>query len=345
MIRIFIYLLFVPFILFLALDTSKVRASVSGPCYACHTMHDSQEGQPMAVDGPHPMLLLSDCMGCHTTDAALPYDGLRPYVKSSTGNAFHDDNSLAGGFFPAIMDGTGNHDGSFHDLGTTVIPAGYNAQYHTNGNGYQSNEGLSCAGSNGCHGDETVLDDMQAIAGGHHKSGVMANTYRMLLVGVDPVFGSGADDYEFNLISTVRTDSAGGFNPDPGINVNIYSAGTATGGATISELCAKCHGVFHAETRDQNNSWIRHPTENLIPAAWEIGASGYSLTGIDYKYNPVGYVNATEDQSSKRVTCLSCHRAHGTEQPDILRFNYDVQQANSTVDYGCLGCHDAQRAP
>ncbi|MBW1796331.1 MAG: hypothetical protein JRJ38_18260 [Deltaproteobacteria bacterium] len=45
-----------------------------------------------------------------------------------------------------------------------------------------------------------------------------------------------------------------------------------------------------------------------------------------------------------RVTCLSCHRAHGTDNHDILRFDYSTQIAGSTgVTAGCLGCHVGQR--
>ena len=43
------------------------------------------------------------------------------------------------------------------------------------------------------------------------------------------------------------------------------------------------------------------------------------------------------------IDCISCHRAHGSAENDILRFDYTTQQAGGGNDYGCLGCHSLQR--
>ena len=48
-------------------------------------------------------------------------------------------------------------------------------------------------------------------------------------------------------------------------------------------------------------------------------------------------------KGGERATCISCHRAHGSAEADILRFFYDTQVAGSTNDWGCLGCHNQQR--
>jgi hypothetical protein len=40
------------------------------------------------------------------------------------------------------------------------------------------------------------------------------------------------------------------------------------------------------------------------------------------------------------VMCLSCHRAHGSNYPDILRFNYSaIDTDNGNNDVGCFVCH------
>ena len=44
------------------------------------------------------------------------------------------------------------------------------------------------------------------------------------------------------------------------------------------------------------------------------------------------------------VTCISCHRAHGSPYPDLLRWDYntdtDVMSAgNSAGNVGCFICH------
>ena len=311
-------------------------AAVSGQCSNCHTMHDSQGAAAMATGGPHASLLLADCLGCHTTSGSDPLDDSNsyPYV-SSTGDSFTDDNCLAGGFFPSTM-GTGDNADDHHGVSAsqTNDPAGYDGSFYTGGA-----NGLGCAGSNGCHGNETDVSDMEAISGEHHTS---SGAYRMLYVDGDPVESSGAVDYEELIIKTPATSpvTSGG-----GQNVNIYCAGTATASyVTISALCAKCHGDFHGTANTQSGSdWIRHPTENAISTSWAIGALAYSPDGADYKNNPVGYDNATIDLDEKRVVCMSCHRAHGTENADLLRWDYSTQSAGSALEYGCLGCHDTQR--
>ncbi len=46
--------------------------------------------------------------------------------------------------------------------------------------------------------------------------------------------------------------------------------------------------------------------------------------------------------SSPIVTCLSCHRAHGSPYADLLRWDYDTMIAGNAGDAtgkGCFVCH------
>jgi len=335
-------------------------AAVKGVCSNCHTMHNSQGTDPMAWDeNGDPLataqsaLLRSTCLGCHTTSDAEPLavpplgSSEYPFVMSTGDGNFTDDNCLAGGFFSPLTVGNQDDNGdNNHTLRTQKLPAGY-ANDEALGDWYEGDtetDGLGCAGSNGCHGVHNVVDDMEAISGGHHADSLI---YRMLYVGndmtSDGVLGTGASDYEEDLIAT----------PDLADPHNIYSAGPQD--PSISELCAICHGNFHNEfgTVDDAGSaspWLRHPTDVDIPGGWHIGNEGIALTASDFKNNPVGYDNAN-DAGQRRVTCLSCHRAHGTENMDLLRWGYSGDDAtqtqiagvNSGVTYGCLGCHDRQR--
>ncbi|MDY6968086.1 MAG: cytochrome c3 family protein [Spirochaetota bacterium] len=308
--------------------TNQATAAVSGACVNCHTMHNSQNGSPVDGDGPNEALLNNDCLGCHTTSGSDPLDDgtNTPFVMLSSAS---DDNCLAGGFFTTAnpADNNGNNT---HDIGATALPAGFNS---TETSWYTGNtDGLGCAGTNGCHGNQVDLNDMTAISGGHHNP---AAVYRMLYVGIAGVVGTGASDYEEDLIAT----------PDAGDPHNIYSAGVND--PSISELCAKCHGDFHNEngsTEDcgASSPWIRHPTDVEIPSSWAIGVETTPLTASDYKNNPVGY-DAAIEAGQRKATCLSCHRAHGTANNDLLRWDYSTQVAAGGATYGCLGCHDAQR--
>ena len=312
-------------------------AAVSGVCSDCHTMHNSQGGVPMGLATPQSALLLNDCLGCHTTTESDPFDAKGyPFVKLGSAT---DSNCLAGGFFQTDADAGDNNANENHDIGAKAVPAGFSDSETTWYTG--TTDGLGCAGTNGCHGNETDLDDMAAISGGHHDP----TAYRILYVGADGVVGYGAKDYEELIIKTPTT------TPETTIgdtqNVNIYSAGVND--PSISELCAKCHGNFHNETGStedcgSKSPWIRHPTDVDIPTTWDIADPSYTLNGDDYKHNPVGYDNATYNATSGRMaTCLSCHRAHGTANADLLRWAYTTQDAGNGADYGCLGCHDAQR--
>ena len=311
---------------------TPVSAAVTGVCSNCHTMHNSQGGVAVDGDGPNGALLNNDCLGCHTTAGTDPLDASGyPFVKLGSAT---DDNCLAGGFFQAGAD-TGDDNGNEnHDIGATADPAGFSAAesgWYTG-----ATDGLGCAGTNGCHGNQTDENDMAAISGGHHDP----TAYRMLYVGATGVAGDGAADYEELMISTPATAVV------LGTNANIYSAGVLD--PSISELCAKCHGDFHNESGTTDDCgaaspWIRHPTDISIPTTWAIGAGAYTPDGDDIKNNPPGYDGAVYAADDKRATCISCHRAHGTENNDLLRWAYSTQSAGGGNTYGCLGCHDAQR--
>jgi cytochrome c553 len=128
---------------------------------------------------------------------------------------------------------------------------------------------------------------------------------------------------------------------------NVYKA-VVDGTDTISQLCANCHGNFHVDTK--GTAWQRHPTDVLIPTGWEIQTGTYTINDRDLKYNPPGYNGAEGGAGTRYATCLSCHRAHGTGNKDLLRFGYVTgdaspveQSAGSGKAYGCLGCHSKQR--
>lgn len=328
-------------------------ANVAGQCSNCHTMHYSQNGVSTMYEagGPFPVLLTGSCVGCHTTPVASPQDpyaNSTPYVKSTTSGGLNDNRCIAGGFFPHDTMGMGNNNDNHHGMGNLSDPAG-----KTTGTFYtQGATGLGCAGINGCHGNETDLSDMDAIKGGHHAT---SQTYRMLYVNGVQVSGDPAIDYEKAIINdpslVVQTSGVSQ-------NVNIYSAGGVTVNATISELCGKCHGDFHGAngtpangTTNAGGEWIRHPSDYDLPDTWIMGADTYDFDGDDAKQNPFGYTNAVYVQGGMQVTCLSCHRAHGTNNADLLRWVYvgagsaqkAGQPAGSQTDFGCLGCHDAQR--
>ncbi len=345
-------------------------SKVTGECGNCHTMHGYQAGVELTwlkdavePDGPYGSLLVGTCLGCHTAPTGVtdpyPPSGTYyhyPFVKSADG-AFDDMNCLSGGFFPVTELGTGDHTGNAHTIGTDVLPVGYTADWYE---GDTSITGLTCAGTSGCHGAQDVEDPMEAISGGHHETATFG--YRILAAynNGTPVAvvggGDGTKDYEKALIAAVAESDGSRSSTDTIYYHNIYKAAPA-GTDTISQLCANCHGLFHTDTQS-GTAWIRHPTDVELPAysagppvMWE-PSNDTVYNDFDAKYNPFGFVDVAGTTGTKHVTCLSCHRAHGTEQYDLLRFRYTLgeggeQQAGrapgTVIAYGCLGCHSGQR--
>ncbi|MEN8264961.1 MAG: cytochrome c3 family protein [Nitrospirota bacterium] len=138
---------------------------------------------------------------------------------------------------------------------------------------------------------------------------------------------------------------------------NYYKGTTATyssGGAglsnnhTMSAFCSGCHAHFHGPWQVINSNdgmgsgspWLRHPTDIALPETGEYSAydpvSSYSTEA------PVAWVDPVNptDRAQAIVMCLSCHRPHGSDQPDMLRWDYDNMVAGGgTNTTGCFTCH------
>ena len=316
---------------FLTLAAAPVRAAVTGPCVDCHTMHNSQDGAAMgSASDPEGHLTKDGCIGCHTSGGvggAPVIDGSYN-VDSCAGGTFNESDLAgdAGVHNVDIVLSTLGEDNTFTDA-IPGLTGGMNS-----GLGSSDPNDLTCAGLNGCHGDATGADNDAGIAGFHHggKEG-----YRYLQVASTQaaILGSGADDWEATISSSATGE---------GGEHNIYSSSTTAG---INVLCANCHANFHSTSNTQDsggNNWIRHPTDNDIPATW--------TPTVNYRENPFAFADissldpaGTYDATSAQVACISCHRAHGTPYDDILRWDYSAQEAGSGLTKGCLGCHNKQR--
>jgi predicted CXXCH cytochrome family protein len=330
------------------------EAAVSGSCQQCHTMHNSQGNADVATDETGATtatvfghLTRSSCEGCHN-GIGLPAAGA-PNIFGTAINA-----TTAGGTFsssvvtaPAMVHNVSDIDWVTPGIQEVTLaadtPGRDTSETNTHPGTPQGAAQLTCAGTAGCHGNHDVAGSDAGITGFHH---MVSGPYRFLqTMNASSVHtgigGQGAADWEAALISTGTGDK------------NIYLAGDGAGnnaaGDTISSLCAMCHGNFHGATElDVHNGsvWTRHPTDANISA----------LNGtptVDYISNPFGFDAAAQagldptspyDETNAQVVCVSCHRAHGTDQNDLLRFDYGNMSAGSTtVTSGCLGCHVDQR--
>jgi hypothetical protein len=349
-----------------------VQAGISGgvACSQCHTMHYSQGGGLLPnwrKPGSYGSLLINDCIGCHTGTngvdnvprgvLATPYvldEGSVYYGSTGTeGGA----NTLAGGNFywvATVGDRTGHNVVGIAGVDSLVAPPGYI------GSGFEDPDGnaaggriwsgqVTCAGTNGCHGKHDTTDQMAAIAKSHHGGDstidglTVATSYRFLygIVGLED------SDWEYRPTASAHNQYKG-----------VDRVADMTSGATntISYLCAECHGMFHSgvlpEGVDNDTTfaspWFRHPVDfAMYNVRTKTDYQGYGGVGVN-NYEVIAPVASSDvnsvistgvySSSGKAiVTCISCHRAHGTPNDAILRWNYKAWPGGGYA--GCQVCH------
>lgn len=306
--------------------------ALSGVCSNCHTMHNSQDGSAVDATGPNAVLLNDSCVSCHT--GATAATGI-PKVDLSAGQ---EAAPLAGGSFSFMSLG----ESYGHNVAGIATPAADVALGNTPPGGTALASQLTCAGTMGCHGDTTVADPLASLAGAHHgnvlltdlnqpasAAAAVADSYRFLkgIKGIEDA------DYEF-------TSSSSDHN-------QYYGTDEVVDPQTISSLCASCHTDFHgsAGAGTGATAWIRHPTDFDLNSAAGAEYNGYAT------YNPLvpvandvsGVVSTTVQTAGNGiVNCLSCHRAHASDQPDALRFAYNTMTAGTGGTTGCFVCHSTK---
>jgi len=345
----------VAFLSFALIIPGISSAKVAGPCANCHTMHNSQGGSSMhtgygADEAPYATLLRANgCVGCHTSTDSSEW-------KNSMGapivyNTVAPSNPLAGGNYYWVMNTGDAYGHNPVELGNpddmlAGPPGGPSHEFQVRCSGGSG----SGDGSAGCHGNRWLENDA-CISGFHHANdgGTLstANTVANSFRGIWKVKGAEDADWE----------------KAPASSHNLYSGAASPGGTTcggschgamfgipepeydtISGFCAACHGHFHtldtayyvASGTQSNGDWVRHPSDILLPETGEYG--GYTTYSTEA---PMGYTNVSAPtRATATVTCISCHRAHGSPYPDMLRWNYNGMNAGGGgSDTGCFTCH------
>ena len=307
--------------------------AVEGVCSNCHTMHNSQDGATIVATPQLNLLAVTNgCLGCHGTGAnsdvtSFPTDGPQVYDSGITDEL----TSTAGGNFGWVELGG---DAKGHNV-SDIAALAADATLATSPGGTEGQ--VSCAS---CHG-----------SGGHHSNatgsitdgGTAGTSFRFLQYGAslgvsgyeDPNYEAGTGVLGNNLSAT---------------NHNQYKGDTAVGATdTMSAFCASCHGDFHT-TVGVPGAWTRHPTDRDLNglggeyALYNVPGTGgrtYSTdipVGSQSIAGPLDVVLAIAGDAI--VTCLSCHRAHGSPNDDMLRFAYTMDaHAGTGANTGCFVCH------
>jgi predicted CXXCH cytochrome family protein len=339
-------------LLLLLSPTAGLAALVNTQCSECHTMHRSQQGLELSdwgTGGPHAALLVTDCAGCHM---GVNVPGSMPYVLSAVAPIYAatgteaSTNTLAGGSFYWVAQGLADSKG--HNVvgvttpdATLTVPPGFNGARtaydgsQPGGGSWPDGQQVTCAGVYGCHGTHMESGPTKAIQGGHHtgltgaielSSAEPARGFRFL-VGV-----LGYEDPEWEL-----TPTASAHNQYKGTDRTIANT-------TISSLCARCHGDFHQQAGF--DVWTTHPVDYDLSHT-DVDSEYRQYGGATHIYQPdvplassnVGTPLATVSLmgGDAIISCVSCHRAHGSPYEKLLRWDY----AGSS-GAGCVVCHTSK---
>jgi len=356
------------------LGNTPITGFGKGACLDCHS-------------STRAVLLRLDCVGCHAkelnTNNKISAEGW-PQIALNTGIGGPTP-YLAGGNYKYVFGippygdeyghnvhgfGDGNINNPDGNIGYT--PPGYDSNYDPSSGDFQpgaNSQAIMCAGQNGCHGNRDTTIPYLAMKRTHHADDSMlkfggpinesqqgngagggdtlaaGKSYRFLY----NVHGGEDTDWQATLSATDHNEYKGA----------TFAARVLAGGQnwanidTISELCAECHGYFHAsdEITDQTpptgTPWKRHPTDAILPGSGEYASyTAYStqapVARVTIPNSPSGAVNPGTNDAI--VMCLSCHRAHASEFPDILRWDYSTMIAGGGGSGGCFTCHTTKNS-
>ena len=355
------------------------HARVTGVCSNCHTMHNSQNGSAVVSGEPEEYLLKNDCIGCHSSTTTetiktlgsgsaasrvpVVYNTVEP-TYPTTASANGSNVTLAGGNFYWVEkegDQYGHNVISHADAVLTEAPGVNQGTNCTNSCHYSlyswtfpwpNSQGHGCTA---CH------------TPAHHKGGSSTpiadeedGWYRFLAQR----HGTSNDR---NIKGLEDPDWQQSVSPTDHNEYWDYYVSGPNGVFGISRFCAGCHGDFHSTRYGPVNGgfyagawfaapWLRHPAGIYLPSTGETSkynTDGTGPEGTPGLYNPIApvgrqnidtYTDPSSDvsvgSSGDMVMCLSCHRAHGSPYPDMLRWDYSTCKAGTADSRcGCFICH------
>jgi len=253
-----------------------------------------------------------------------------------------------------------------------VPPGQIRLNTHYDSPGVVESDVMSCTsqystGTKGCHGVRSYSfggDPIEGVQGAHHDNSEGAlnpsgdwkpgHGYRFLV----NVTGYEDSQWEYTVNSTTHNEYFALSSP---ININncnichVSPGGVQAINGTMSQFCATCHGNFHTlyntfgsgpdnEGIGTNavSPFLRHPTDLTIPNATEYQFyTTYNPQAPPARTSAPGVVSDVVQPGTDAVMCLSCHVAHASPYPDMLRWDYTqiIAGGGGADDTGCFVCH------
>jgi predicted CXXCH cytochrome family protein len=352
-------------------------------CHTMHNSQDGRGEVSTYAGGvitehvatPQNYLLKASCIACHAGDTGETNTFGAPIVLHTTNPTNQGGGStLAGGDFYWVATGLGGTDSMGHNVSGVALedqvigagspgytPPGWDLNA-TSGFAFGQVAGgeatwssqLTCDGIYGCHGQHSS----SGITGAHHGNtgltsnqcnvaDTVGNSYRFL----GGIKGLENADWNWSETAALHNEYYGVNSPANRDLSNTNYPDTST----ISFSCAECHGYFHSRIDSSTagtSPWVRHPTDINLPNSGEYAsynpdnANVYSVEAPVARPTVPATSSATVTPGTNAIVmCLSCHRAHGSPQDDILRWDYSTMvAATGTDDTGCFTCHTSKNA-
>jgi hypothetical protein len=312
----------------------------SNLCTDCHTMHFSQthnwdgttpvsttpqpDGNWLGATGPNHYLLKLPanqlCLACHDGQTFAP-----DVLADSTNAAAAQGRS--GGALNELGVALPNYEEwKGHTLGSTANPPGYNpAAVGITTDWYTGDTtGLECINCHTQHG----------ITGSYRNLGPRTLGTANLPTYVIGTTNDPTRDVWINVAAPyiANTGVAATFTPYYD-NANVsYNRNDRTVGATqtsngIDTQCASCHGNFHGGTGDVNvggnvttGEFIRHPTGGINIGSFGPGGHSALSRFVNATSKVKVYADDRAAWTDATPGCVSCHKAHGNQNPFGLVF-------------------------
>lgn len=292
-------------------------------CAGCHRLHQAQSAIGKLLKAPTPYAL---CLTCHNgagsrldvLDGVRLADTVDPRVPGQTG-----DGSLNGGGFEYINGAAVTSKHNEDPAENQLYPWGFAGSGQGNYSG--GGDGLANTGSN-----SIALSQPLQCTGCHNPHGTP--NYRLLKdsvngnsVAVRAWYPSGAGG-AFTKDEGARGLEAGA-PADKYIREYYGSSGSNAFNAngSFGNFCGGCHSAYpsdgatlglSAPMNGASTVHYRHRTE-MPYTNWESVANGYGFSMQNPETNPylsnvVLRLASNSTQDNTVVTCLTCHRVHGT---------------------------------
>jgi len=324
-------------------------------CGGCHSMHSPAAGGSFLLVG---LSQSSTCLSCHehagdtgpssyhisTADADMP-SGTAPLQRTPGG----DFGWLKKTYTFAVRGTTTVEEGATHGHNIVATDKGYNPDTTNTtapGGGFDS-ANLACNSCHDPHGkyrrdSDGIVSTSGApiIASGSYDTslvplaGQAVGVYRLLA-------GLGYSKAAFPGVPAAKTPAT--YNRTEAVTQTRTAYGvSATGGhSTWGNWCGTCHGDMHSTGNYVHavdtglTSTIADLYNKYVKSGDMLGTSTNSFTSlVPFSSNTGDYAalallaknNDTTlagPGSSDQVNCMSCHRAHATGFPEMLRWNME----------------------